>query len=84
MAAPLQHSSKPACATTERPTMKPKSLDCPPRYTRAQREQADDAGYACSISIVKRKMDWQDKVVVVGSAAAAVAILVIMVWGLAA
>ena len=44
--------------------MKPKFLDCPPRYTRTQREQADDVGYACAVIGVKRKMDWQDKLVI--------------------
>ena len=44
--------------------MKPKFLDCPPRYTRTQREQADDVGYACAVIGVKRRMDWQDRVVI--------------------
>jgi len=35
--------------------VKPLFLDCPPRYTRTQRAQADDIGYACSVIGVQRK-----------------------------
>lgn len=35
--------------------MKPLFLDCPPRYTRTQRSQADDVGNACAIHGVNRK-----------------------------
>lgn len=33
--------------------MKPLFLDCPPRYTRTQRGEADDVGYACSVHGVR-------------------------------
>lgn len=59
--------------------MKPKFLDNPPRYTRTQREQTNDVRYACSVEHTHRPMDWQDKVVVVGCIAAAVAFALIMV-----
>ena len=61
--------------------MKPKFLDCPPRYTRIQREQADDVGYACAIVGVKRKMDWQDLVVVAGCVATVVIVGLLVLTG---
>lgn len=61
--------------------MKPRFLDCPPRYTRTQREQADDTGYACSIIGVERRMDWQDKVVVAACVIAVVAVFALLFFG---
>ena len=61
--------------------MKPKFLDCPPRYTRTQREQADDVGYACAIIGVKRKMDWQDKLVIVACLATVVIVGLLVLAG---
>ena len=61
--------------------MKPKFLDCPPRYTRIQREQADDVGYACAIIGVKRRMDWQDKLVIVACLATVVIVGLLVLAG---
>lgn len=60
---------------------RPNFLDCPPRYTRIQREQHDNIGYACSLTGVKRKMDWQDKVVVWGCVIAIVAVFLLAIVG---
>ena len=61
--------------------MKPKFLDCPPRYTRTQREQTDDVGYACAIIGVKRRMDWQDKLVIVACLATVVIVGLLVLAG---
>ena len=36
--------------------MKPLFLDCPPRYTRTQRQTANDVDYACAIE--QRRSDY--------------------------
>jgi hypothetical protein len=38
--------------------MKPLFLDCPPRYTRTQREQVNDVDHACAIHGTKRNTDY--------------------------
>lgn len=54
--------------------MKPLFLDCPPRYTRTQRQTANDVDYACALEHADRPMDWQDRLVI-GACIAAVAAL---------
>ena len=60
--------------------MKPLFLDCPPRYTRAQRTAVhvvDDASH-CTRPPVHR----HDKIVLFGSVSAAAALVIVLfIWG---
>lgn len=59
--------------------MKPNFLDCPPRYTRARRDDTSSVDYACAVSRQPRRlMDWQDKVVVIACAVAIIAVAFIV------
>jgi len=61
--------------------MKPKFLDCPPRYTRASRIDVTPVDYACSVSR-STTTHKHDKIVLFGSVSAAAAlILVLLIWG---
>lgn len=59
--------------------MKPLFLDCPPRYTRAQRTAVNVVDDACSVT--RPPVHKHDRIVVVASAIAAVALVIILfIW----
>lgn len=57
--------------------MKPKFLDCPPRYTRTQRDSRGPSTYAAALEGPRpqRPFDWQDLVVMAACLVAVIALL---------